>query len=263
MLSMAAEYLTTTIHKLPNYLARRTTERYQETPQLKWGTISTDYRPLHLTDTLSATVFYRNGSEVAEQEKPKSRRADANTWQLDTYGTFGPVLAGALYAIARGADLTWSRWEQGAGGPVAVFQYVVPAEISRYQTKACCLTDGDGKSSFLHYVGYHGKIAIDPHDGTLLRLEQSADFKSTTPIAQDKILVEYGPVEIGGVQYICPVRSIATMRMRSAIDAFEWNESFLTSGPYATMLNETEFANYRLFRGTARILPDFDPAPGK
>ncbi|MGA3047115.1 MAG: hypothetical protein ABSD67_10860 [Terracidiphilus sp.] len=28
-----------------------------------------------------------------------------------------------------------------------------------------------------------------------------------------------------------------------------------------TMLNEIDFSGYRLFRGTARILPDFVPAP--
>jgi VWFA-related protein len=261
MLSMTAEYLTTTIHKLPNYLAKRTTVLYQETPLLKWGPIATEYRSLHVKDTLNATVFYRNGFEVAEQEKPKFRRKNANDPQLDTYGTFGPVLTGVLNAIARRADLTWSRWEQGATGPVAVFRYTTPAEISKYQAGTCCLPDGDGKSSFLHYVGYHGEIAIDPQSGAVFRLEQSADFKSTTPIALSRIVIEYGLVEIGGTKYICPVRGISMMRSRSVSDVSEWDESFMTYGPYSTLLNEIEFSNYRLFRGTARILPDFVPAP--
>jgi len=262
MLSMTAEYLTTTIHKLPNYLAKRTTVLYQETPLLKWGPIATEYRSLHVKDTLNATVFYRNGFEVAEQEKPKFRRKNANDPQLDTYGTFGPVLTGVLNAIARRADLTWSRWEQGATGPVAVFRYTTPAEISKYQAGTCCLPDGDGKSSFLHYVGYHGEIAIDPQSGAVFRLEQSADFKSTTPIALSRIVIEYGLVEIGGTKYICPVRGISMMRSRSVSDVSEWDERFMTYGPYATLLNEIEFSNYRLFRGTARVLPDFVPAPG-
>jgi len=261
MLSMTAEYLTTTIHKLPNYLAKRTTVLYQETPLLKWGPIATEYRSLHVKDTLNATVFYRNGFEVAEQEKPKFRRKNANDPQLDTYGTFGPVLTGVLNAIARRADLTWSRWEQGPAGPVAVFRYTTPAEISKYQAGTCCLPDGDGKSSFLHYVGYHGEIAIDPQSGAVFRLEQSADFKSTTPIALSRIVIEYGLVEIGGTKYICPVRGISMMRSRSVSDVSEWDESFMTYGPYSTLLNEIEFSNYRLFRGTARILPDFVPAP--
>jgi len=261
MLSMAAEYLTTSIHKLPNYLAKQTTVRYQETPQLKWGLQNTEYEPLHAIDTLSATVFYRDGSEVAEQQKHTGRRKNASDPQLDTYGTFGPVLTGAMEAITQHANITWVRWEKRATGPVAVFRYTIPADVSRYQAKICCLTDGDGKTAFLHYVGYHGEIAIDPENGTVVRLALSADPKSTTPVAYSRILVEYGPVDIGGTSYLCPVRGISMIRSRSELDAFEWDQSFLTYGPYSTMLNEIDFSDYRLFRGTARILPGFIPAP--
>ena len=261
MLSLTAEYLSMTIHKLPNYIARQTTVRYQETPQLANGSIDTWTRPLHVTDTLSATLYYRNGSEVAEPVKPRGRRENAEDPQLATYGTFGPVLAGLRDAIQRHTDMAWVRWEQSASGPVAVFRYAVPSEASQYQAKACCLPDGDGRSAFLHYVGYHGEIAIDPQSGTVVRLEWSADVKSTTPVAQSRIMIEYGPVDIGGTKYVCPVRSISMMRARSVAETSEWDESFLTYGPYATMLNEIEFSNYRVFRSTARILPDFTPAP--
>ena len=52
------------------------------------------------------------------------------------------------------------------------------------------------------------------------------------------------------------------MRSRAETDVFQWDENFMTYGPYATLLNEIEFSNYRLFRGTARILPDYVAAPG-
>jgi hypothetical protein len=261
MLALTTEYLTTTIHKLPNYLARQTNVRYQETPQLAGSSIDTWTRPLHLTDTVSATIYYRNGREVAESSKPRVYRAKADDPRLATYGTFGPVLAGVLDAIQRHTDLTWIRWEQDARGLIAVFHYSISAEASSYLTKACCLPDGDGRSAFLHYVGYHGEIAIDPQTGTVVRLEWSADLKSTTPVAQSRIMVEYGTVDIGGTKYVCPVRGLSIMRARSVMEDSEWDESFLTYGPYATMLNEIEFSNYRIFRSTARILPDFIPAP--
>jgi UDP-N-acetylmuramate-alanine ligase len=72
-------------------------------------------------------------------------------------------------------------------------------------------------------------------------------------------MIEYGPVDIGGTKYICPVRSISMIRARSVAEASAWDESFLTYGPYTTMLNEIEFSNYRMFRSTARILPGFIP----
>jgi UDP-N-acetylmuramate-alanine ligase len=49
------------------------------------------------------------------------------------------------------------------------------------------------------------------------------------------------------------------IRARSVAEASAWDESFLTYGPYTTMLNEIEFSNYRMFRSTARILPGFIP----
>src|SRR5260370_12397807 len=51
MLSLTAEYLSATIHKLPNYLARQTTVRYQETRQLARGSIDTWTQPLHIIAT--------------------------------------------------------------------------------------------------------------------------------------------------------------------------------------------------------------------
>jgi hypothetical protein len=131
----------------------------------------------------------------------------------------------------------------------------------QYQVKVCCLPDGYGRDAFLHHVGYHGEVAIDPQNGSIVRLEWSADLKSTTPIAQSKIMIEYGQVEFGGMNNICPVRSIAMMRTRSVIEASEWDEGFLTYGPYTTKLNEIQFSNYRQFRSTVRLLPEFVPVP--
>jgi len=278
MLSLTEEYLSTTIHKLPNYIAERTTARYQETPQFAPGSFDASFdassdassrisfdtaepRQLHLTDTLTSTVYYREGSEVADPPKSHGHRERGAGSVLATYGTFGPLLAGVLNAIHRHTDLVWIRWEQGTSGPVAVFRYSIPAELSHYQVQACCLTDGDGRSLFSHFVGYHGQIAIDPQTGAVLSLEYSAAPKSTTPAGQSKILIQYAPVDIGGVKYICPVRSISLLRARSVAHASAWDESFLTYGPYATMLNEIEFSKYRHFGSAVRILPGFTPAP--
>jgi len=261
MLDLTAEYLNTTIHKLPDYLARRTAVRYQETPQLKWGPVQFEYLPLHHTNTLIETIYYQHGTEVAEPEKPADRRRSRDDTQLVTYGTFGPILDGVRNAISRHSDLTWSHWEQRSAGPVAVFRYAVSADRMQYQVKVCCLPDGYGRDAFLHHVGYHGEVAIDPQNGSIVRLEWSADLKSTTPIAQSKIMIEYGQVEFGGMNYICPVRSIAMMRTRSVIEASEWDEGFLTYGPYTTKLNEIQFSNYRQFRSTVRLLPEFVPVP--
>ena len=160
-------------------------------------------------------------------------------------------------AIANG--LTWNHWEVGAGGPLAVFRYEIPVEKSHYQVGNCCLPDGDGTGAFETSPGYHGEIAIDPASGAILRLELVAEMKSTTPLVRSDIIIEYGPVDIGGKAYICPVRSISISRARAVTTLTEWDESFRTYGPFATMLNDVVFEQYHVFRAKARMLTGFKP----
>lgn len=259
MLLKTAEYLKNTIPKLPDLFAKRETVRYQERPQYSEGGVAgTTYEPLHVTDTSKATVHYRRGFEIADEEE-KSRRVKKDDPQLITYGTFGPVLLGVAQAITQSGGLTWSHWERGAdGGKVAVFRYAIPLGKSLYKVEFCCTPDRDWASLFQKYVGYQGEIAIDPVSGAILRLAWDADLTSTTPMTLSKVEIEYGPVEIAGKNYVCPLRSIAMVRGRSVIDLALGNENFATYGPYATMLNDISFSNYHVFRSDAKILTDGD-----
>ena len=74
------------------------------------------------------------------------------------------------------------------------------------------------------------------------------------------MMIEYGPVEIGGKTYICPLRSISIVRGRSVRILSEWDEFFRTYGPYATMLNDITFDRYHIFRSESHVLPDFIPS---
>jgi hypothetical protein len=124
----------------------------------------------------------------------------------------------------------------------------------------CCLPDGEGSSAYRETVAYHGEIALDPATGAILRLELIAQMKSTTPLVRSDIMIEYGPVDIGGKTYICPVRSVSISRARSVTVLTEWDETFRTYGPFATMLNDVVFEQYHVFRTKSRMLTDFKPA---
>jgi hypothetical protein len=104
-------------------------------------------------------------------------------------------------------------------------------------------------------AGFHGELAIDPASGALLRFELQADLNSTTPLIRSDIMIEYGPVEIGGQQCICPVKSVSIMRGRSVVALTALGDSFRTYGPYATLLNEIAFTDYHKFQVKARMLP--------
>jgi hypothetical protein len=84
-------------------------------------------------------------------------------------------------------------------------------------------------------------------------------MKSTTPLIRSDIIIEYGPVDIGGKAYICPVRSISISRARTVTTLTEWDESFRTYGPLETMLNDVVFEQYHVFRAKARLLTGFKP----
>jgi VWFA-related protein len=269
--SLALEYLNKALPNLPNFYATRTTVHYQESPPFEKGDAKITYQPLHIADTVKDTVLYRNGYEVGESDTARNKKRKVDEPYLVTYGTFGPLLRGMIDAIVLApGGLAWRRWEQGASKPLAVFDYVVPVGKSSYDTGGCCLPDGDGTSAFQNRAGYHGEIAIDPATGALLRMELIFDLKSTTPLIQSEIMTEYGPVEIGGKSYICPVRSVSISRGRSMAVLSEtlqdrqkiaWRESFRTYGPYATMLNDITFDSFHMFRADSQMLTGFNPAP--
>jgi len=263
MIASAADYLKQTISKLPNFFAIRTTVRYEEAAQLVEGSTRVDYEPLHVAKSFRETVLYRRGYEVADSGATKRKTREAKDPYLVIYGTFGPVLGYARDAIAVPSALTWSRWERGPSGLRAVFRYVVPGEKSVYPIQGCCLPGGNGTNSFEVLSGYHGEIAIDPSSGAILHLEAEADLEGFTPVIQSGIMVAYGPVEIGGKTFICPVRSVSIMRMRSVTTLTEWDESFRTYGPYLTMLNDISYQDYHMFRGDSRMMPAFNPTPGE
>jgi len=73
-------------------------------------------------------------------------------------------------------------------------------------------------------------------------------------------MIEYGPVEIGGKTYDCPLRSVSIMRSRSVGILSEWGESFRTYGPYATMLNDVHLQSLPHVSGpNLAFLPGFTP----
>jgi VWFA-related protein len=260
IISLAAGYLHSTMPKLPNYFARRIVARYEDTPQYDEGSMHVRAEPLHLVETSKATVLYRNGAEVVSSSG-KDRQRDSNDHYLITYGTFGPLLNAASDAMAVPGGLSWTRWEKSTnGGRQAVFGYYVPAPKSRYEAGGCCLPAGNGTTGFARRTGYHGEIAVDPESGALLRLEVEADLKGFVPLDRSEIMIAYGPVEIGGKTYICPVRSVSIWRARSVPMLSEWDESFRTWGPYATMMNDISFDRYHMFRSESRLVPGFSVA---
>jgi VWFA-related protein len=259
MISSAADYLTKTIPNLPNFYARRTIVRYQDTQAADEGDIKVSFAPLHVAQTTTETVVYRDGRELIDAKAGGQKKQENSERSLVTYGTFGPVLKLTQGIFSAPATLVWARWEHGAESRKAVFRYSVLSRSSRYNVWGCCLPEGDGTNGFDLITPYHGEVSIDPESGAVVRLEAVADLGSFVPLLRSDIVVDYGPVEIGGRFYVCPVKSVSAMTSRSVAFLKEWDEGFRTFGPYATTMNDITYDSYRLFRAEARILTGVNP----
>jgi hypothetical protein len=265
MLSLAVDYIKTTVTRLPNFYAIRDTTHFEDTPSQQvvsasgpnplasgmrgmraqvFHAESTEYKSLHSTGEYSTVVTYRDGFEVHDSDTAKSKKEQEKPLGLTTSGEFGPILS-VVMGDAMRSQVTWLRWEQTASGPVGVFHYTVPDEQSNYTVHI-----PNGKKLEEFDPGYHGEITIDPATGDILRLSVEADLKPPYETMKTAILVEYAPVEIGAQTYICPVRGVAYAKT-PVQNAVAGSDGTVT---VQTQLNDVAFTHYHLFRTEARIV---------
>ena len=266
MLARTIDYLSKTIVKLPDFFATRTTVQYDEPlkkDERAWKTVTSD-QSLHPTATSHTTVTFRDGKDVVDAKARDVKRLNAHDRQLETWGTFGPILAVVFGdASAPHSVYKWSHWEQGIAGPEAVFRYAVPKNGSHFEVGFCCLADPDGTVLFKQNAAYHGEVTVDPSSGAILRLTVIADMEPRLPMLSSSIMVDYSPVTIGEKNYICPTRSVTISRMRTVVLVREWGESFGVYGRFETILNDVAFGKYHLFRAESKILPGYTNAPNE
>lgn len=274
IMAKTVDYAAATLHQLPDLFARRDTIRYEDSPaglqvvnaQSASGTF-VPYQPLHPVSRSIVTVLYRDGREVVQNNASAQNSPTAG---LTTVGEFGPIFSVVFGDLPKG-KLDWSHWEQGAAGPVAVFRFEVPKADSHYRVGFCCIAG----NFFQQFSAYHGELTVNPSDGTILRLALIADLTKSDPLAKADLMVEYGPVQLGGKTYFCPVKSISVsvapmqgtqqggapvnlnqtpMYMHGNSTVVNNNGGVRSDVPLQTMVNEVVFDQYHLFRADVKIL---------
>ena len=275
IMGLVVNYVTKAIPQFPNFIATRTTDRFESSPQMvREGLASQPYEPIHLVDTSVATTLYRDKREV-EVTDPSDKKASTNSSNhgLSSHGEFGYILSTVLLDAAQN-KLAWLRWEEGDARNLAVFAFSVPREKSHFELNYCCATNAEGDSrEWQELVGYAGQIAIDPATGAIQRIEINAELKPGELISSARIVVEYGLVDIGGITYTCPLHSVAFSRAHAL--SKEKEEILQTAAHGArglgmgavavgttpdlaqqTLLNDVTFSDYHVFRSEAKILAD-------
>ena len=270
MLGNARRYVAETLRRLPNFLATRTINLYDDRPRPPkdggWPVRS----GLHLVGTSSAEISANR--ERDDQPAAQSSAVWESKFGLVSGGEFGNTLAMVLAETAAG-NVHFSHWEKSSTGTLAVFRYSVPESASHFEvissfqrearaTGTRSAADARGVSGIelrpnvtaanvevVHSrPAYHGSIWLDPASGAIYRITMEADMNKTLPFRRAAILVEYGPVEISGNPFICPLRGLA-------ISEAQANAETISGTSAVTMwMNETRFTGYHRFGSSARIV---------
>jgi hypothetical protein len=272
MLSMARSYVLETLPRLPNFLANRTINRYDDSPQTPKNGGWPVRAGLRRVDSSSREISVR---DERENQPPTQGAA---VWQqqigLISGGEFGNTL-GMILTDTQQGKVSWGHWEQAGARILAVFQYSVPAPASHFEVIGTLQrqaaiegrAEPSGRARGTLGIGvqqnydpsrisivrvkpaYHGSFWLDPETGTILRIVMIAELKESAPFRKAEILVEYGSVKIGDSSFICPVRSVALSL--AALGAMTGSDDAPTQ-----WFNETLFTGYHRFASTTRILSD-------
>jgi VWFA-related protein len=278
MLRNAQVYVSETLRRLPNFLATRTINLYDDTPQaLKQGDWATR-SGLHFVGASNAEI------SVAREREDQPPEQGSAVWQSRTGllsgGEFGTTLGMILTDTAKG-KIEWSHWERTPTGLLAVFRYSVPASASHFELVSSFQREasvegvrGPANGRGVSGIGvrpnvssgnievvrtrpaYVGSIWLNPASGAIYRITMEADKSKGPQFRRAAMLVEYGPVDISGSQFICPVRSLALSETVATAESY--------TGNAATMwLNETLFTDYHRFASSSRIVEEAasNPAP--
>jgi len=257
LLQKSIDYVKKQIPLWPDFLATEAVIQFSDVPPkaARNGNNQPYNEKLHLVSESSATIRFLAGKEEVASEPAHGKAATPGGSHLSVQGVFGPIFSVLLKDVLV-SNPTWSHWEVGTGGPMAVFRYQVPRDSSHYVVQ-----HDEGQGLLAPFEAYHGEIGLDSETGAILRLTLIAEVRAKSPVARADILVEYGPQKLGGKSYICPVKSVAISLARELIP-LEGLYSYRLSElpPFKFELNDTAYTEYHLFHSEVRVLSGDSPA---
>ncbi len=268
MLGRSADYVEKTVANWPNFIATRRTARFEGTATVisadlqdklfaldflrapsaaNWecpGQPKIGYQRISVIDRSSVTVVNRNGHELhALAERGGEFACPENA--VSTTEEFGKVLAWVPKMIAHG-NMTWNHWEEGLSGLLAVFRYSVLVSHKSLS------------------VDIHGEIALNPADGSILRLIEMRRWKKHQPASEAggaydaaeeyDTAVDYAPVNLGGAIYLCPIKRVAVYltpilwpQGSNARHDEIYRRFRLAESPLQEYLNDVSFTQYHVY----------------
>ncbi|HTJ29652.1 MAG TPA: VWA domain-containing protein, partial [Acidobacteriaceae bacterium] len=276
MMSQTVHYAARTLHELPNFLATRQTDSYDDAPRAAmvggWPVRdSFQYR-----QSYAVPITYRDGHEInaaasGKLEKAAAKKAHKATEQdaeLTSWGEFGPVLEIVLLDASKG-KLGWSHWEERDGKPVAVFHFSIPQAVSHYNVRydeRLSPNEERAKGKQIVHIAapYHGELAVDPETGAVQRVAIEAEMPASAAQSKAGMMVEYAPVRMGDTTCMCPAHSVVIAEIQ---DLYQPNGRSAIERIVDRMVNDVRYTNYRRFGSDVQLVMRADagtqaaPAP--
>lgn len=264
------DYVKQMVPRLPNFSALRSTTAFEiaTEAQLNAPRISgvlqskPSKRPAHealgaakssglpnaqlfWVGSFARIATYRDGVEVSEGSAALAGQPGTGSVGMATAGEFGAILRVVLDDAPQD-KIVWDHWEQGEAAPLAIFRYAVPRDRSHFAIEWPTEEESD-------HPAYHGEVAVDPASGTIYRITVETSGTGPGFLQESSILVEFGPTQIGGVTYICPIRGVALVK---DFDSFANLDAQPPPIPFHTAINDVSFTNYHVFRTKSRVMTD-------
>ena len=244
MLAQTVEYLEKSISKLPVFSATEDLTHYRytmEDPESE-GEAEPSVEPWRPTGSFKRDVRYSGGQRDTATEGAGRKAPKQEEPAPETEETFGPILSTLIVDASHG-QISWGRWEQSEAGLRGVFSYEVAEANSHYEISGRAHSGNRRDVMVRKRTSYHGEIAIDPASGVISRITILADLAPDNPVDRSDMMVDYGPVQMGGVTYTLPVKSVMIASEQSE---FQDEDSGLPFASEQTTLEEVKFGNYRL-----------------
>jgi hypothetical protein len=183
-------------------------------------------------DTLTVRLCYFGHKEAtAAWRRGRPPSSTICTCGALTTGEFGSRLV-AIFIPESKAAFEWKGWTHLRGRRAAVLRYRIAKENSLFRIQFGTVPVGPNSI----VVGYRGEVSIDEETYRVLRLTAEAEIPVGFPISGSTSVIDYGFAEVGGHQFLVPVRA----------------ESTTLKGRYKAE-NDVEFREYRKFQSEATI----------
>ncbi len=216
------QYALEYTRRLPDFICLEVTRRYVDPTGLEfWRHV----------DTVTARLTYFEQREEYRVVLINDRPVDMSIEELEgstSTGEFGTMLR-EIFEPRTETTFRWERWGKLRGRITHVYSYFVRKDRSNwtitYQKR-------------LHTIpAYRGLVYIDRDTLQVLRVTlEAVDIDPEFPVREARTTLDYDYVDIGGQQYLLPLRFVMQMREAKLL-----------------VKNEVEFRNYRKFAADAVI----------